>query len=215
MLRNVKSTSSQRIQHAKYRTYYYTLCRECKAFLGNRQNVRTEAQRKDASSWKNTWPSLLWNLLSGKEACSGRSFHDIYSAEQIWKFIPESLHGHWRDVLKRRGCIEFNKSEKKRACPRAEPERRRRVCRDEDIFEDDIFVHNIDIDYDAYAWMNNPGSEPEPFFDDRTADRKDFEDGINTWNLTDLLRVLESSFPELWRSLQVPSIPSSQARHST
>lgn len=70
----------------------YTLCKECRNFL-DRTLVLGE---KESKAWKNTWPSFMWNLLSGKDRRhNGDYFHKSYEAKKIWKFIPFSIRKYW------------------------------------------------------------------------------------------------------------------------
>ena len=78
-----------RLRHVRYNNSVilsntYQLCKECESFLV--YNFR---------AWKLTWPSFVWNILSGVDSRTGRRFHDVYSAQDLWKFVPKSLRKYW------------------------------------------------------------------------------------------------------------------------
>ena len=78
----------------------YTLCKECKNYLKKLDDPLEEKEAiKHAADWKNTWPSFLWNLLSGKEVSTGRRFHVSYEPVRLWRFIPGSIRQYWMDAI--------------------------------------------------------------------------------------------------------------------
>ena len=63
------------------------LCTECHGFLTLPAQVNAQ--------WKYTWPSFYWNLLTGRDSVTDRAFHQTYSAQELWKFIPASIREYW------------------------------------------------------------------------------------------------------------------------
>merc|ERR1711923_608825 len=74
----------------------HRLCRECRNYLMDPSDIE----------WKNTWPSFLWNLLSGKDASTGRFFHKVYDPKYLWKLVPQSLRPNWIGAIRGRYGVE-------------------------------------------------------------------------------------------------------------
>ena len=89
-LRIVKQTSDNEP------STFYTLCTECKKFLDKSECTLT---LKETRSWENTWPSFFWNMLSGKDSRDEKWFSDVYTAVELWRFVPESIREFWKESL--------------------------------------------------------------------------------------------------------------------
>ena len=99
MLDDIKRLRSP-LKHVMYSMYRSNaaelkLCLECHNFLCKGEKKLD----REAKSWVNVWPAFYWNVLTGKDSRNSNLFTDIYSPQYLWKFIPESLRGFWRDSV--------------------------------------------------------------------------------------------------------------------
>ena len=89
----------------------YNLCEQCTAFLKKCEPGLTPKEQaafnKARFDWKNVWPSFYWNLLTGSCSRSGKKFHEVYSAREIWKYIPPTIREYWTGAILRN---EYNKA---------------------------------------------------------------------------------------------------------
>ena len=158
----------------------YTLCLECHKYTKS-SHLMTPNEKRHRSDWKYSWPSFLWNLLSGRDRSTGIPFHETYKGWELWKFIPTSIRGYWVDIIK---DIRYKSV--------------RSVI---DGVEEQVLVsvlenhpnNSIDYDTDGGAYGDCDMAVPEPYFVDRTEQVKHFEDEVKKFDLKSLLDVLDPS----------------------
>lgn len=72
------------------------LCSQCFEYLHNHVDVQ---RNKNRHQWKNTFPSFIWNLLSGKDESTDRHFNEVYSQEYLWRWVPDKLRRSWMPAM--------------------------------------------------------------------------------------------------------------------
>ena len=77
----------------------YNLCTQCLKYTKGIQFM-SESEKKTRNSWDVSWPSFIWNLLSGRDKSTNIPFHKTYEGKDLWKFIPISIRGYWNDIIK-------------------------------------------------------------------------------------------------------------------
>lgn len=80
----------------------FILCEDCHRFLGVDETLSKEdAAKADRRrySWENIWGSVFRDMLFGKDISSGKLFHEVYSLDTLWRFVPVSLRPYWMPYL--------------------------------------------------------------------------------------------------------------------
>ena len=96
----------------------YTLCVQCKNFIKEpdpEDDISAQERQeldKARCEWKNIWPSFFWNLISGRDSTTLIPFHrggsrGLYSARDIWKFIPTTVRRYWLWTLSARSSPDL------------------------------------------------------------------------------------------------------------
>ena len=78
----------------------YNLCQQCNTYLRKCPDGTKASVAEKRKDWKNSWPSFFRDLLFGNEKTSCESFYNIVGASKLWRFIPLSCRGYWRQRAK-------------------------------------------------------------------------------------------------------------------
>ena len=77
----------------------HRLCTQCRNYLTDPSD----------SEWRNIWPSFLWYLPSGRDASTGKLFHEVYDPEYLWKLVPQDLCLNWIGAIRDQYGVEVMK----------------------------------------------------------------------------------------------------------
>ena len=89
----------------------YDMCYECRMFLLKHDEVNKigivtdigvaekRKREKERFHWKYTRPSFFCDLLYGICRRNKKHFHEIYSGDELWRYIPDTKRSYWEDDL--------------------------------------------------------------------------------------------------------------------